>query len=203
MKRLLYLLPFLAMAAFVIPPATLSKKERKFAKDYLKDTKKDLVKSVSTLSEAQRKFKTAPDRWSVEECVMHIAIAEKGLWQMAEQALNAPANPEKRAEIKTTDEQWMTVITDRSKKFKAPETIQPQNSGFKSMEEALASFKETRDKIINYVNNTKEDMRNHVVTSFPVGLLDSYQMTLFIGAHSNRHTQQLKEVMADPNFPKN
>ena len=122
---------------------------------------------------------------------------------MAEQALNAPANPEKRAEIKTTDEQWITAITDRSKKFKAPETIQPQNSGFKSMDEALASFKETRDKVINYVNNTKEDMRNHVVTSFPVGLLDSYQMTLFIAAHSNRHTQQLKEVMADPNFPKN
>ena len=122
---------------------------------------------------------------------------------MTEQAISAPANPEKRAEIKTTDEQWISVITDRSKKFKASEPIQPQNSGFKSLDEALASFKETRDKIIDYVNNTKEDMRSHVVTSFPVGFIDSYQMTLFIGAHCNRHTQQLKEVMADPNFPKN
>ena len=203
MKRLLYLLPFLAMAAFIIPPATLSKKERKFAKDYLKDTKKDLVKTVSTLSEAQLKFKPAPDRWSVEECVMHIAVAEKGLWAMAEQALAAPANPEKRADIKATDEQWIAGVADRSKKFKAPETIQPQNSGFKSLAEALASFKESRDKIINYISDTKEDMRSHVITNSPLGAMDAYQMALFVGAHSNRHTQQLKEVMADPNFPKN
>lgn len=202
MKRLLYLLPFLTMMAFVIPPATLSKKERKFAKEYLKDTKKDLIKSVSSLSEAQRKWKPAPDRWSVEECVMHIAVVEKGLWQMGEQALNAPANPEKRADIKTTDEEWIKVITDRSKKYKAPETIQPQNSGFKNMEEALASFKDTRGKIIDYIADTKEDMRNHVVTNSPVGAMDSYQFVLFMAAHSNRHTQQLKEVIADPNFPK-
>ena len=203
MKRLIYLLPLLTMFAFIIPPATLSKKERKFAKDYLKDTKKDLVKTVSSLSEAQLKFKPSPDRWSVEECVMHIAIAEKGLWSLAEQALNAPANPEKRADIKATDEQWVAVVTDRSKKFKAPETIQPQNSGFKSMVEALASFKESRDKLINFISDTKDDMRNHVIIQSPIGVIDSYQMALFIGGHSNRHTQQLKEVMADPNFPKN
>jgi len=202
MKRLLYLLPFLALVAFIIPPATLSKKERKFAKDYLKDTKKDLIKSVSSLSEAQLKFKPTPDRWSVEECVMHIAVAEKGLWSMAEQALNAPANPEKRSEIKTTDEQWIANVSDRSKKFKAPETIQPQNSGFTSLSEALAAFKESRDKIIAFISDTKEDMRSHVLTNSPVGAMDAYQMALFIGAHSNRHTQQLKEVMADPNFPK-
>lgn len=203
MKRLLYLLPFLAMAAFIIPPATLSKKERKFAKDYLKDTKKDLVKAVSSLSEAQLKFKPAPDRWSVEECVMHIAISEKGLWGMAEAALAAPANPEKRADIKATDEQWVTMITDRSKKFKAPESIQPQNSGFKTFAEAFATFKENRDKIIKLISDTKEDMRSHVVTNSPLGAIDTYQMALFTAAHSNRHTQQLKEVMADPNFPKN
>lgn len=202
MKRLLYALPFFLMAAFVVAPATLSKKERKFARDYLKDTKKDLIKTVSSLSEAQRKFKPAPDRWSVEECVMHIAFSEARLWEMAEQALKGAANPEKRADIKATDEQWITAITDRSKRFKAPEAIQPQNTGFKGMDEALSSFKATRDKIINYVKETQQDMRNYVITGSPVGVMDSYQFTLFIGAHSNRHTQQIKEVMADPNFPK-
>jgi hypothetical protein len=44
-------------------------------------------------------------------------------------------------------------------------------------------------------------MRNHVLKS-PLGVLDTYQIVLLMSAHSNRHTQQMKEVIADPNFPK-
>jgi hypothetical protein len=32
--------------------------------------------------------------------------------------------------------------------------------------------------------------------------LDAYQFLLFISAHSDRHTKQMLEVKADPNFPK-
>jgi hypothetical protein len=32
--------------------------------------------------------------------------------------------------------------------------------------------------------------------------LDGYEWLLFIGAHSERHTKQILEVKADPNFPK-
>jgi hypothetical protein len=31
--------------------------------------------------------------------------------------------------------------------------------------------------------------------------LDGYEWILFIAAHSDRHTKQIKEVEADPNFP--
>jgi hypothetical protein len=44
-------------------------------------------------------------------------------------------------------------------------------------------------------------LRNHVASS-PIGTYDAYQLILLIGAHSNRHTQQIEEVKADPNFPK-
>ena len=80
--------------------------------------------------------------------------------------------------------------------------LKPQNTSYKSTADALASFREAREKLIQYVNTTDADLRNHVVT-FPAGSYDAYQMILFIGAHSNRHTQQMEEVKADPNFPKN
>ena len=201
MKKLLLLLPFALLMSFGINVDTLSKKERKFAKEHLKDTKKDLVKTVSGLSEAQLKFKPAPEKWSVEDCIKHIAMAEMGIWKMAQAHLAQAANPEKRADIKMTDEQLVKAIQDRSSKFQAPEPMQPQNTPFKNAEEALNSFKENRDKLIDYVDNTQEDLRNHVV-DFPVGVMDAYQMILLISAHSNRHTQQIKEVMADANFPK-
>ena len=120
---------------------------------------------------------------------------------MIEDSLKQRPNPEKRAEIKMTDEQLISAIQNRTQKFKAPEVIQPQNSGFKTAEEALSSFKANRDKTIELINSTDADMRNHVV-NFPVGVMDTYQMTLLMSSHSNRHTQQMKEVIADPNFPK-
>ena len=201
MKKLL-LIPMLAFLAFTITePKSLEKKERKFAKDFLKDTRSDLVKTVKGLSDAQLKFKTAPDRWSVEECVKHIAAAEMALRQMLDGSLKQPATPEKRSEVKVSDEALIKMIEDRSHKAQAPEQLRPENTPFKTEDEALSSFKDNREKLVDFVKNTNEDLRNHLL-DMPVGKIDAYQMVLFISAHSNRHTQQIKEVMADANFPK-
>jgi hypothetical protein len=49
---------------------------------------------------------------------------------------------------------------------------------------------------------TTPDLRAHVADS-PIGQpLDAYEWLLFIAAHSKRHTEQIQEVKADPNFPK-
>jgi hypothetical protein len=201
MKKLFLfpVLAFLVMAAS--EPKSLEKKERKFARDFLKDTKTDLVKTVKGLSTAQLSFHSAPDRWSVEDCMKHIAAAEMGLRQMLDGTLKQPATPEKRSEVKVSDEDMIKMIEDRSHKAQAPEQLRPENTPFKSADEALTSFKENRDKLSDFVKNTQEDLRNHIV-ELPFGKIDAYQMVLFISAHSNRHTQQIKEVMADPNFPK-
>ena len=201
MKKLM-LLPLLALLAFTIAdPNPLEKKERKYAKELLKDTQKDFFKATRNLSEAQLKFKSAPDRWSIEDCMKHIAGAEAGLWQMIEGSLKQPANPERRSEIKVTDEQLVKMIQDRSNKAQAPEQLRPENIAYKSAADAAAAFKENREKLIDYVMNTQDDLRGHVI-DFPVGIMDAYQLILLVGAHSNRHTQQIREVMADPNFPK-
>jgi hypothetical protein len=201
MKLSSMLLFVIACLSFVAAPSTISKKERKSAEKFLKESEKNALNTVSKLSEAQLKFKPAPDKWSVEECMMHIAATEKGLWGMTDGAIKAPANPEKRADIKWSDEDVMKNVTARTNKVKTAPPLEPQNTGYKSVTDASASFKENRDKLISYVKSTSDDLRNHVATG-PFGSLDSYQMLLFIGAHTNRHVEQMKEVMADPNFPK-
>ena len=201
MKKLLFV-PVLALIAIaVLEPSTIEKKERKFAKEFLKETKSDLVKSVKGLSETQLKFKAAPDRWSVEDCMKHIAGAEMGLRQMLDNGLKQPATPEKRSEVKVTDDALIKMIENRSFKAQAPEQLRPENTPYKTGTEALASFKENRDKLMDYVKNTKDDLRNHLY-ELPFGKIDGYQLVLMISAHSNRHTQQIKEVMNDSNFPK-
>jgi uncharacterized damage-inducible protein DinB len=199
--RLLITLLVITGLAGTISNTSISKKERKASATLMKDTRAELVRSVKGLSDAQLNFRAAADKWSIKECVYHIAISEKNLWSFFEATMKAPANPEKRSEIKMTDEQIVKIIEDRSTKVKTMESFEPKNTPFKTSDEALDDFKVKRADHLKYMKTTTEDMRNHVV-QMPFGWIDCYQMTLFISAHTNRHTQQINEVKTDTGFPK-
>jgi hypothetical protein len=58
---------------------------------------------------------------------------------------------------------------------------------------------------LNFLTTTP-GLRDHAIDSpgdGKYGKWDAYQFVLLIAAHSERHTNQIKEVNADPNFPKN
>lgn len=190
----------------IAAPATskqveLTPKERAYAVDLLTQTESAVFASVEGLTEAQLQFKSATDRWSIAECIKHIAAAEKNLWEMVETSLKQPSNPEKRAGIQFTDEQLIKAVEDRSHKSKTFAALEPENSPYKTTKEALAAFKENREKLIAFVKKTPDDLRNHV-SVLPIGTYDAYQFILLIPAHTNRHTQQIEEVKADAGFPK-
>ena len=202
MKKLVLFFVAAALVSFSSPVDSISKQERKSATKFLKQTKKEVENAVKGLSEAQLTFKPAPDVWSVEECLKHIAITEQMLWGMADANLKLAATPEKRSEIKWTDDDVIKKIESRANKVKTMDPMKPENTPFKTWSDALESFKQNRDKLIDYMKNTDADLRNHVM-AMPFGSLDGYQFVLFISAHSNRHMQQINEVKANPAFPKN
>jgi hypothetical protein len=204
MKKILAftaVLLFISTASFIKPaPSVLSKEERKYAAGLLKETKKYFLKHIKGLSDAQLDFKAAPEKWSIRQCMEHIALSEGFLGQMLEGIMKSPVNPEKRAEIKITDEQIPVMLVDRTKKAQAPEPIQPKGS-FKSADEAVQQFTTTRDKHIEYMKTTQDDMRNHCMPHPAFGMMDSYQWMLLVAAHTKRHTLQIEEVKASPGFP--
>ena len=180
---------------------TISSKERKFVLDHLKDSKSYFLKNVKGLSEAQLNFKASPERWSIKECIQHITLAEGDLWNWVDATLKKPANPEKRNEVKRSDEQVISMLENRSQKAQAPESIRPEKATWKTTEETLDAFKEKRAALIKYAKTTTDDMRNHISES-PYGHFDSYQIVLLLSAHTRRHTQQIEEIKANPSFPK-
>ena len=202
MKKLFSIVLLFTFFSFISADNTLTKKERKYAVDLLKDTQKALTKSIEGLSDAQLNYKASDSTWSVDGCVKHIAVSEKVLFGAVEDALKKPANPEKRADIKVTDEQLVGFLENRTTKVKTMDVMKPENSPFATTADALNSVSESRKKIIDFVNSTQSDLRNHVV-ELPFGTYDAYQVILIIGSHSNRHTQQIEEVKANPDFLKN
>lgn len=203
MKKLFILIPLAATVSFSVHRSGLTDKEKEFAANHLQQSGNAVAESIKGLSEAQMNFKAAPDKWSVKECVYHIALAETNIWQWVQSIAQAPANPEKRADIKMSDEQVLAGLQDRSQKRKTFEPLEPKNAKWASVDEGLKAFQEERAKHIEYVKSTSDDLRNHVAVQTPLGALDSYQLVLFMSAHTLRHIKQIDEVKADPNFPKN
>ena len=180
---------------------TLSQADLDRGLQYLETTKKNIVDATRGLSAAQWNFKPSPFKWSVAQVMEHIAAAEDLLRQMAEnQIKQAPAGPGPERDLKQTDNKVLELVPDRSRKFQAPEQLRPRNQ-FGSPEASLKHFLESRAKTVELLKNTP-DLRGHVADSGLLGKVDGFERILFVAAHSERHTKQLLEVKADPNFPK-
>jgi hypothetical protein len=175
--------------------------DRKQALEHLRRTQAKLLKAVAGLSDSQWNFKASPERWSIAECLEHIAVSEDFIRKIGvEKALASPAKPEGRAERMQKDPMILKMIVDRSQKFKAPEPVAP-NKRFATPAEALAHFRESRKITIDLVRNAP-DLRDHVAENPAFKEIDAQQWVYFLSGHSERHTLQIEEVMADANFPR-
>lgn len=193
------------LAAVAVSADTLTQADRDKAVAELEGSRKVFLDATKGLSPAQWDFKSAPDRWSVAECAEHIALSEGFIFgRIANDIVKAPATPEKREAVKGKDELILKIVQDRTHKATAPEPLDPTKRPM-SAEESLKLFLDSRAKTIDYVKTTQDDLRDHFY-DHPVpaiGTLDAYQWILLISGHTRRHTAQILEVKADPNFPKN
>src|SRR5438876_1862675 len=179
---------------------TLTQGDKEKAATYLDETRDGVVAATGQLSEAEMKFKPAPDRWSVAEKLKHIVLVEDFLLQnITDKVMKSPPRAADRDTAKI-DAMVLAMIPDRSHKAQAPPPLVPTSRWTPA--ETLDHFLKSRAKTIGFLESTP-DLRNHVADSPLNQPLDANEWLLFIGAHSERHTKQILEVKADPNFPKN
>jgi hypothetical protein len=185
--------------AFSVRSQELTPAEKDKALAYLESTKKDVLEATKNLSPAQWNFKAAPDRWSIAECMEHIAAAEDYIRGMVESGvMKAPAVPGR--DIAAIDAGIIANVPERKNKVQAPEAIKPTNR-FGSPQASLDHFVESRATTENFLKTTT-GLRDHAADGPTGQKWDAYEFILLIAAHSERHTNQIKEVKADPNYPK-
>jgi len=199
MKKSGITLLVLALFGFGLSPMKITDEERAKAVEHLTQTRDNLINTVSGLSDEQLNFKASPESWSVAECVEHIAISENLIFDMVNQSMQDMADVASPMESTVSDDDLLAMITDRSHKVKTSEPFEPTGK-FGSFEETLQAFTDKRNEHIDYLQNTEDDLRNHFA-QLPFGTVDSYQVVLFMSGHTERHTKQIEEVMANPDFP--
>jgi len=180
-------------------PATISNDDREHLLVHMQMTTQMLAEQVRGLSPTQLEYKASPDRWSIRECVSHLAVAEPDYWRDLQKSLKAaPDMATKKSSATDADILWYGI--DRVVHTKTGGGHEKVDT-YKDMNEALAKFQALRATMIDYIKTTNDDMRAHSFGG-PEEVIDAWQWMLEISTHAQRHIEQIREIKNDPNFPK-
>ena len=175
--------------------------DKTFFQQYYQETLTNLSNVVAGLNAEQLHFKAADSVWSISQVLEHILLTEKMLSEHIQNNMAQPANPERRAEIQYSDDEIIQMSLDRSEKYKAP-TILIGKGKYSKPQDALDELAQQREELLTFLDSVAvEDLRNHVSDS-PSGASDAFQSLLFMAGHTARHTAQIEELKAHPDFPK-
>jgi hypothetical protein len=179
-------------------PQPMTQGERDRLLSYLHSTRKQLVDATANLTQAQWSFKPGPEKWSVAELVEHLALTEDLLFGYVRQFIDRPVPPPAAGTIKT--EQVVENMTNRSKPANAPAELRPAGK-WPAGPILVDEFKQRRDRLIQWVNETKDPVRT-LHARWGGITLEVYQAVFTIPGHTERHLAQIQEVKANAGFPK-
>lgn len=164
---------------------------------HLNAAKEKFLASVSGLSEAQLKFKPAADRWSIAEIAEHIVLSETFLHEVVADMLKSPATPDKKSAV--PDATVLQNATDRTNRLQTRDSLVPTGR-WGTLKQTLKEFEAARARTLALVKAQQSELRSHFAKFGPLEL-DAHQWLLSLAGHSERHTAQINEVKAAPNFP--
>jgi len=184
----------------------LSMHELDQARLFLKQTQNTVIGATKGLSEAQWRFKPSPDRWSIAENLYHVVIVqERVLDHILHQLADAPAPPA-GLDHQVVDAIVISQFPVRLTKYPAPDFVQLADQVVPS---------DLRNRLMRNYARLQESLestpglRQHAIEAPPLKAvsngaferMDGYQWILSAAAHTERHTKQMLELMADPGYP--
>src|ERR1700722_12838348 len=141
--------------------AHMTAEERVKLIGYLEDSRKEFLAAIDGVSEAQWKWKPAPERWSVGETAEHIVLAEAMLFGFVQKAIAAPPNPAWEEKTKGKTEFIERVMAPRLGKATAPEPIVP--GGKMTQAQVRETFLKQREEMEKFARETQVALKEYTV----------------------------------------
>jgi hypothetical protein len=175
--------------------APMTNEDRQHLIAHLEMTESWLNDEVSGLSPAQLNFRYASGKWTILEVVEHLTIAEPKYWADLQKDVKLPpAQPKQH--ITDADMLWYGI--DRSEKQKTSPSEEPKDK-LTDVHEGLARLRKLRAEMLEYARTTNDDLRAH---AYPEWEVDCYLALLGTSTHMQRHILQIREIKAQPGYPK-
>ena len=155
-----------------------------------------LTDALSGVDEEMARRKPGPDRWSILECMEHLAVAET---HMLEKTLAAAAVAEPR--INAMRERAIRERgADRTRRVESPEVARPSGR-YPTLKKAEQAFFSARDRAMEFVATCEADLRAQITEHPLIGSVNSYENLLIMAAHPLRHAKQIREIRESLGFP--
>jgi uncharacterized damage-inducible protein DinB len=158
----------------------------------LHDSRAEFHAATEGVSEEQAKTKPAPGRWSVLDCVEHVAVVEGHFLRWIENPLAEPAPPvdhEKEANL-------MAGVAGRATRAQAPDLVLPTGR-FATLAEALAQFDAVRARNLAFAQQQGAGVYALSATHPFFGPINGAETLVLMAAHCRRHAAQIREVRAE------
>ena len=168
--------------------------ERQRLVAHLEMTASWLEDELSGLSAAQLAFRPAPGAWTILDVLDHLVVVGPIYWKDLQNA--RPVTAGRAGMMNDVDVLWYGI--DRTHRETALQAEEPART-LKDLTAGLKSYRAHHAQLLQYVRTTKDDLRRRVVERQNS---DAYQWALLISTHEQRHIMQIREIKADPKYPK-
>jgi hypothetical protein len=185
----------LVLAASHVSPldAQLSELDRQRLLAHMEMASRWLADEVSGLSPAELGFRRAPGAWTILEVVDHLVVVGPIYWKDLRSAQPAAG---RMGRMTDADVLWYGI--DRTNRETALKSEEPRGQ-IKDLRAGLDAYRRQHAELVQYIRTTKDDLRSRFVER---QACDAYQWALLISTHEQRHILQIREIKADPRFPK-
>ena len=227
-----YVLRAILLLALIQPARgaeNISDADRAYLLSHLAMTQEFVLDATRGLTKEQWRFKPAPARWSIAQCIDHLGSTEEYILRMVRERLLKATSPIEpfpslvgsRPPVSETPERLSEVadalliraMTDRTSAIAVPpdqrppvEEVAPRDT-FPDVQSALDHFRRSRTATIEYLRTTQDNLRGHFAYTRLDGYYprfkfhDGYQWLLRMSAHTERHLIQVHEIKAGEAYP--
>jgi uncharacterized damage-inducible protein DinB len=158
----------------------------------LEKGRRELLEALRGVTEEAAASCPAPGRWSVLECVEHVAAVEDYLFGQigASSAAAAPSADRRREKL------IPVRAADRRFRVEAPDVAKPAGR-FATLEAATARFLAGRERTLHFVEECSDDLRARLTTHPILGTVNCWETLLLMAAHPIRHVAQIREALGE------
>ncbi|GIN21271.1 MAG TPA: DinB family protein [Bacillus bacterium] len=161
----------------------------KFVDDNLHETRNNLVKEITLLSEAQFNSMPGMNKWSIAQVCHHLVLVEEAsikaiAWGLKE----TDRAPKERKNVHH-------ILLNRTKKIKAPKIVEPDVKPFE-VQQIIDLLNQSRKKLMTFLSTIEDKsiLAKKSVMHPALGELPLDQWIEQIYLHEQRHIEQINEL---------
>jgi hypothetical protein len=170
--------------------------------DMISGTHERLYEHVRGLNDAQAEYQSSAEAWTIAQIVEHLGIVAGQFLRLTNKLLAQAeaAGAQASADLRIAPVTLPPAAESSGEKMTAPESALPR--GNTAIAESMEKIEQARTALLALRSRLEAaDLSQAILPHFAFGPLNLYQWLALIGAHQERHINQIEAIKSASSFP--